>query len=148
MSKVVPSSLTNFSSSNLSSLRLKYCSLQGKFLESISQLSRLVSLDLTQNYDLALDTTNFNKLVRNLTMLRELNLDNVNMSLVSPNSLLNLSSSLSSLKLPNCGLRGEFPGAILLLPNLQFVNLFYNDNFTGILPPTSNWSSSLRYLFD
>ncbi|KAL3574717.1 hypothetical protein D5086_022818, partial [Populus alba] len=51
----------------------------------------------------------FNKIVQNLTRLRDLALGYVNMSLVAPNSLMNLSSSLSSLSLSNCGLQGKFP---------------------------------------
>ncbi|XP_052312216.1 receptor-like protein 9DC3 [Populus trichocarpa] len=37
------------------------------------------------------------------------------MSLVAPNSLTNMSSSLSSLSLGGCGLQGKFPGYIFLL---------------------------------
>ncbi|KAJ6886620.1 hypothetical protein NC651_027090 [Populus alba x Populus x berolinensis] len=42
-------------------------------------------------------------------LLRELYLGGVNMSLVVPSSLMNLSSSLSSLQLWRCGLKGELP---------------------------------------
>jgi hypothetical protein len=56
----------------------------------------LVSLDLSGDLNdyLSLEPISFDKLVRNLTQLRELDLSRVNMSLVVPNSLMNLSSSL------------------------------------------------------
>jgi Leucine-rich repeat (LRR) protein len=41
--------------------------------------------------------------------------------------LTNLSSSLSSLSLGGCGLQGKFPGNIYLLPNLESLDLSYNE---------------------
>ncbi|KAJ6886617.1 hypothetical protein NC651_027090 [Populus alba x Populus x berolinensis] len=64
----------------------------------ISHLSRLVSLDLSSNSEeLMLEPISFNKLAHNLTQLRELYLGGVNMSLVVPSSLMNLSSSFDAL---------------------------------------------------
>ncbi|KAF2318898.1 hypothetical protein GH714_011528 [Hevea brasiliensis] len=107
MSLVAPSSLMNLSFS-LTSLNLHSCSLEGKFPD-ISHLSVLVSLDLSDNYDLIQESTYFKKLVQNLTQLQELDLSGVNMSLVAPSSLMNLSSSLTSLKLSRSQLHGKFP---------------------------------------
>ncbi|KAI5570059.1 hypothetical protein POPTR_011G054500v4 [Populus trichocarpa] len=168
MSLVVPDSLMNLSSS-LSSLKLNYCRLQGKLPSSMGkfkhlqsldlgennltgpipydfdQLTELVSLDLSENFYLSPEPISFDKLVRNLTKLRELNLDYVNMSLVAPNSLTNLSSSLSSLFLGDCGLQGKFPGNIFLLPNLESFYLAYNEGLTGSFP-SSNLSNVLSRL--
>ena len=67
------------------------------------------------------------------------------MSLVSPNSFMNLSSSLTSLRLFDCQLKGRFPYNIFHLPNLHFLDLRYNHNLTGSLPK-QNWSSPLKVL--
>ncbi|KAF2318871.1 hypothetical protein GH714_011322 [Hevea brasiliensis] len=143
MSMAAPSSLANLSSSLLS-LKLRSCYLQGNFLEYAHLSNRLVSLDLSWN-DLKLQTTSFSKLLQNLTNLRELYLSYVNMSLVEPISLMNLSSSLSYLQLCNCGLQGEFPGNLLQRPNLRVLNLRRNYDLIGCLP-RSNWSCSLKSL--
>ncbi|XP_050279476.1 receptor-like protein 6 [Quercus robur] len=67
------------------------------------------------------------------------------MSSVSPNSFMNLSSSLTSLSLSKCGLKGRFPDNIFHLPNLQLLEVGYNYNLTGSLP-TYNWSTPLKSL--
>ncbi|KAB5531525.1 hypothetical protein DKX38_018195 [Salix brachista] len=168
MSLVVPDSLMNLSSS-LSSLKLDDCRLQGKIPSSMGkfkhlrylllgwnnftgsipydfeQLTELVSLRLFGNDYLSAEPVSLYKIVQNLTKLRELALESVNMSLVAPNSLANLSSSLSSLFLGNCGLQGKFPGNIFLLPNLEALSLSYNEGLTGSFP-SSNLSNVLSLL--
>ncbi|KAJ6881353.1 receptor-like protein Cf-9 [Populus alba x Populus x berolinensis] len=165
MSLVVPSSLMNLSSS-LSFLSLEYCRLQGKFPSSMGnlkhlqyldlasnnftgsipydfgQLTKLVSLYLSGNDYLSVEPVSFDKLVQNLTKLRVLDLQSVNMSLVAPNSLTNLSSTLSSLSLSGCGLQGQIPGNIFLLPNLESLFLPDNEGLTGSFP-SSNVSNVL-----
>ncbi|KAB5531520.1 hypothetical protein DKX38_018190 [Salix brachista] len=168
MSLVVPDSWMNLSSS-LSSLKLLDCGLQGKLPSSVGklkhlrylglglnnftgsipydfeQLTELVSLDLSANAYLRPEPVSLYKIVQNLTKLRELALDEVDMSLVAPNSLTNLSSSLSSLSLFNCGLQGKFPGNIFLLPNLETLYLSDNEGLTGSFP-SSNLSNVLSML--
>uniref|UniRef100_A0A6N2LUC9 Leucine-rich repeat-containing N-terminal plant-type domain-containing protein n=1 Tax=Salix viminalis TaxID=40686 RepID=A0A6N2LUC9_SALVM len=168
MSLVVPDSLMNLSSS-LSLLRLRDCRMQGKlpssfrklkhlryldlgsnyFVGSIpydfEQLTGLVSLRLSWNSYLSAEPVSLYKIVQNLTKLRELDLDSVDMSLVAPNSLTNLSSSLSSLSLGSCGLQGKFPGNIFLLPNLETLDLSDNEGLTGYFP-SSNLSNVLSVL--
>uniref|UniRef100_A0A3N7FWP2 Leucine-rich repeat-containing N-terminal plant-type domain-containing protein n=1 Tax=Populus trichocarpa TaxID=3694 RepID=A0A3N7FWP2_POPTR len=168
MSLVVPNSLMNLSSS-LSSLTLYSCGLQGKFPSSVrkfkhlqlldlrfsnlkgsipddlGQLTELVSIDLSFNDYLSVEPSSFDKIIQNLTMLRNLRLGSVNMPLVTPNSLANLSSSLSALGLWDCGLKGKFPDNIFLLPNLQVLDLNNNDDLTGSFP-SSNVSNSLWLL--
>ncbi|KAJ9160184.1 hypothetical protein P3X46_025608 [Hevea brasiliensis] len=130
MSLVAPSSLMNLSSS-LTSLKLHYCALKGKF-PHINHLSELVSLDFFANYDLMIETTCFKKLFQNLTQLQEVDLSGVNMSLVAPSSLMNLSSSLTSLKLSECQLQGKFPD-VSHLSKLVSLDLSCN-NFNGEIP--------------
>ena len=117
----------------------------GNVPSEISQLSKLVSLDLSWNYMLRIETPSLKRLVQNLTHLTELVLNDVNMSSVSPNSFMNLSSSLTSLSLIGCGLKGRFPDNIFHLPNLQMLYVGYNYNLTGSLP-TYNWSTPLKSL--
>ena len=81
-------------------LNLTDSSIVGNFPFKISHLSKLVSLDLAFNFGMRIETPSLKRLVQNLTYLSELVLDYVNMSLVSPNSFMNLSSSLTSLRLP------------------------------------------------
>jgi Leucine-rich repeat (LRR) protein len=168
MSLVAPNSLMNLSSS-LSSLKLFSCGLQGKFPSSMrkfkhlqlldlrknnltgsipddfDQLTELVSIDLSFNDYLSVEPSSFDKTIQNLTKLRGLRLGYVNMPLVTPNSLANLSSSLSALALWGCGLKGKFPGNIFLLPNLESLDLTFNGDLTGSFP-SSNVSNALWLL--
>ncbi|XP_050279291.1 receptor-like protein 7 isoform X2 [Quercus robur] len=130
---------------NMTHLNLAYSSVAGNFPSEISHLSKLVSLDLTFNSFMRIETRSLKRLVQNLTHLTELVLDFVDMSSVSPNSFMNLSSSLTSLRLSVCGLKGRFPNNIFHLPNLQLLDLSYNNNLTGSLP-TYNWSTPLKSL--
>ena len=119
---------------NMTHLNLTESSVAGNFPSEISHLSKLVSLDLSFNFDMRIETPSLKRLVQNLTHLTELFLDYINMSSVSPNSFMNLSSSLTSLRLYHCGLKGRFPDNIFHLPNLQLLDLRYNYNLTGSLP--------------
>ncbi|KAJ6881179.1 hypothetical protein NC651_027898 [Populus alba x Populus x berolinensis] len=131
--------------SNLTLLNLNYSVFAGQVPSEISHLSKLVSLDLSDNDDPSLEPISFDKIVRNLTNLRELDLSSVNISLVVPSSLTNLSSSFSSLSLGNCGLQGKFPGNIFLLPNLKSLDLSNNEGLIGSFP-SSNLSNVLSHL--
>ncbi|XP_011015170.1 PREDICTED: receptor-like protein 12 [Populus euphratica] len=131
--------------SNLTHLNLNYSGFTGLVPSQISHLSKLVSLDLSYNNKLALEPIPFNKLVQNLTKLRELHLSEVDMSLVVPSSLMNLSSPLSSLQLANCGLQGKLPSNVHGLSNLQLLDLSENIDLTGSFPPF-NVSNALSYL--
>ncbi|GKV46726.1 hypothetical protein SLEP1_g53701 [Rubroshorea leprosula] len=144
MSSVVPSSLLNLTPS-LEHLSLRSCNLQRNFPSQVFQLKKLVSLDLFGNDDLLLDNIKFQMLVHNLTELRFLILDFVNMSPVVPSSLLNLTSSLEHLSLSSCNLQGNFPNQVFQLPSLQFLDLSYNYYLRGNLLE-SNCSSTLEYL--
>lgn len=106
-------------------------------------MSSLVSLDLSRNYDLRLETSSLKQVVTNLTHLREPFLNDVNMTFVSPNSFVNVPPSFQSLGLSSCGLIGKFPAErIFHLPKLQELDLSYNENLTGSFPH-HDWNSSL-----
>ncbi|AES99973.1 putative leucine-rich repeat-containing, plant-type, leucine-rich repeat domain, L [Medicago truncatula] len=136
----------------LTHLNLSYSDLSGNIPSTISHLSKLVSLDLSSYWSaevgLKLNSFIWKKLIHNATNLRELYLDNVNMSSIRESSLSmlkNLSSSLVSLSLSETELQGNLSSDILSLPNLQRLDLSSNDNLSGQLPK-SNWSTPLRYL--
>ncbi|CAB4308358.1 unnamed protein product [Prunus armeniaca] len=129
---------------SMTHLDLYWSNFSGPIPSEISHLSTLVSLNLTQ-FDVRLDTLSFNKIVQNLTNLLELNLARVDMSSVVLDSFKNLSSSLKTLELYNCHLRGKFPESIFHRPNLRLLDLGYNYNLTGYFPKP-NWSSPLEML--
>ncbi|XP_044484984.1 receptor-like protein 7 [Mangifera indica] len=129
---------------NLTHLNLSNSNFFDQVPSEISHLSKLVSLDLSYNY-LIIKTPALKGIVHNLTNIREFIFDQVDLSTISPRSLSNLSSSLTSLSLGSCFLIGRFPDNIFHQPNLQKLNLGFNSNLTGIFPK-SNWSSPLSFV--
>ncbi|XP_039690035.1 receptor-like protein 9DC3 [Medicago truncatula] len=136
----------------LTHLNLSKCYLNGNIPSTISHLSKLVSLDLSSYWSeqvgLKLNSFIWKKLIHNATNLRELHLNSVDMSSITESSLSmlkNLSSSLVSLSLRKTELQGNLSSDILSLPNLQRLDLSFNQNLSGQLPK-SNWSTPLRYL--
>ena len=154
----------NFSSSTIPSefgqlvrlthLNLSFSFLHGRIPLEISWLSNLVSLDLSLNYFryfvggdyydhyklLDLRRIHLEALVQNMTYLRELHLDSVNISSSLPQSLANL-SLLTSLTLSDCNLQVKFPSDIFLLPKIQAIDLSYNPKLIGFLPKFQSHSS-------
>ena len=128
-------------------LNLSYSCFSGKIPYKISHLSSLLSLDLSYNYGLLIETPEWKRVIHNLTQLRELLLDDTNMSSIRPNSLMNLSSSFTTLSLHNCSLQGKLKNNILCLPGIQTLDLGGNDNLDLGSLPKCNWSnSSLKFL--
>ncbi|KAJ6333209.1 hypothetical protein OIU77_009134 [Salix suchowensis] len=117
---------------HLTHINLSASNFAGQVPPEISHLSRLESLDLSFNY-LMLEPIFFSKLAQNLTQLRELNLNEVDMSFGAPSSFMNLSSSLTSLQLRDCGLQGELPFSLGKLKQLEYLDLGSN-NFIGPMP--------------
>ncbi|KAH1212587.1 Receptor-like protein 9DC3 [Glycine max] len=142
---------TIFSLSHLQRLNLAKNEFFGDIPSIISCLSKLLFLDLSSNYDsrrMRVDPYTWNKLIQNATNLRELYLDDVDMSSIGVSSLsllTNLSSSLISLSLVSTELQGNLWSHILSLPNLQMLDLSFNKDLGGELPK-SNWSTPLSNL--
>ncbi|XP_050369043.1 receptor-like protein 6 [Argentina anserina] len=160
--KMLDLSFNDFMGSSISSmfggfvsmthLHLADSNFTGQIPPEISHLSKLVSLKLSSgllSFDpyerTTIDTLSMRRIAQNLTSLRVLSLYIVDMSLVESDSFLNFSSSLTSLSLSNCNLRGKFPLTIFHLPNLEELDLSGNNNLTGYTPK-SNWSSPLNDL--
>ncbi|CAL5394613.1 unnamed protein product [Camellia sinensis] len=139
---------------SLTHLNLSFSNFTGRIPSKICHLSKLVSLDLSYlNYNpydyifyspVRLEQHTFNMLLQNLTQLRELHLDSLNISSPLPHALLNL-SSLTSLSLRNCQLRGKFSENIFHFPNLRELHVWGNWDLTGKLP-YFNATSSLQFL--
>ena len=127
---LIPSEFGNFKS--LTYLNLSYSIFSGQIPFEISQLSSLVSLDLSEN-ELLIKAPVWKRVIGNLTQLRELILDDTNMSSIRPNSLMNLSSSLTTLSLRDSDLRGKLENIILCLPSIQTLDLTGNSNLESSL---------------
>ncbi|XVE52833.1 hypothetical protein DITRI_Ditri02bG0155900 [Diplodiscus trichospermus] len=143
---------------SLTHLHLSRSSFSGSVPYEISYLSKLFSLHLSthsfvdlidpfQKVEriLKLEKSTLTGIVENLTEVREIILDGINMSWVDPISFQNLSFALTSLSFDSCDLRGKFPENILNLPNIKSLSLYENPSLTAQFPK-SNWTSPLEYL--
>jgi Leucine-rich repeat (LRR) protein len=132
---------------NLTHLDLSLCGFQGEIPPQISHLSKLTSLHLSRNDQLTWKETTLKSLMQNATILKELFLDETDMSSINPNLLnliFNQSSSLTNLNLQRSGLTGNWKNNILCLPNIQELDMSKND-LDGQLPNLS-CSTYLRIL--
>ncbi|XP_052883629.1 receptor-like protein Cf-9 [Gossypium arboreum] len=139
----MPSEFGRFTS--LSFLNLSGTRFVGEVPSQVSHLSKLVSLDLSLNFAQTFDKHALQGLVHNLTEVRHIFLDNIDMSSINPHVFMNLSSSLRSLSLAYCGLQGKFPKNFFDLPNLNLLNLGGNQNL-NLDPLKFNRSSNLEHL--
>ncbi|XP_045829847.1 receptor-like protein 6 isoform X2 [Trifolium pratense] len=127
---------------SLKHLDLSKCNFEGEVPLQISHLSKLESLHLSMNLYLVWKETTLKRLVQNATNLTDLFLDETNMSSIRPNSmvfLFNQSSSLITLNLHNSRLSGKLKKSLFCLPNIQQLDMSWNDNLEGQLP---EWSCS------
>ncbi|XP_039683498.1 receptor-like protein 6 [Medicago truncatula] len=140
--------------------RLKFLNLSLRVLFSreippqVSQLFMLLSLDLggfravvhpkgsTSNL-LQLKLSSLKSIIQNSTKHETLLLSFVTISSTLPDTLTNL-TSLKKLSLYNSELYGEFPVGVFRLPNLELLDLGYNQNLNGSFPNFQ--SSSLTQL--
>ncbi|XP_027941372.1 receptor-like protein 54 [Vigna unguiculata] len=145
----------NFSSSQIPStigdlvsvthLNLSSSNFEGEIPPRISHLSKLQSLDLSDEFRLKWEEGTWKRMLQNATGLRVLVLDYNDLSSTSMRSL-NLSSSLITLSLRGTGLTGKLTVDILLLPNLQHLDLSGNSYLDGQLTDLSCSSASLNVL--
>ncbi|KAF7825735.1 Receptor-like protein 12 [Senna tora] len=146
----IPSTLAHLS--RLTHLDLSYSMFSGEIPKEISQLSKLLILDLCCNYVssfpetnlLQLKQQNLRSMIQNITNLQVLYLCFVNISSPVPNTLSNV-SSLHVLCLRSSGMYGDFPIGIFHLPNLRYLEVGDNKGLTGYLPEFHS-SGALYYL--
>ncbi|KAK1439731.1 hypothetical protein QVD17_05551 [Tagetes erecta] len=120
----------------LRSLDLSNSNFIGQIPIEISHLMQLTSLDLSGN-PLKLHSPSIEYLLQNLTRLQELHLSGVDISSTIPPFLGNF-SSLRSIGLDGCWLRGKFPSTIFHLPKLKLLSLETNPSLIGSLPEFQN----------
>ncbi|XP_058111870.1 receptor-like protein 7 [Magnolia sinica] len=136
----IPSGFDQLTS--LTHLNFSWLSFYGQIPLGISRLTTLVSLDLSYNQyfdgpyieNLKLENPSIGALVQNLSSLKELYLDRVDILSGGMPSFIRNFSSLTSLRLQGCELRGKFPESIFQLPTLQFLDISNNPLLTGYLP--------------
>ncbi|XP_027939315.1 receptor-like protein 6 [Vigna unguiculata] len=130
---------------SLTHLNLSSSNFEGEIPPQISHLSKLQSLDLSDEFRLKWEEGTWKRMLQNATHLRVLVLDQTNLSSTLMSSL-NLSSSLITLSLRGTGLKGKLTDDILCLPNPQHLYLSYNSDLHGQLPDLSCSSASLNVL--
>nr|XP_023919908.1 receptor-like protein Cf-9 [Quercus suber] len=135
---------------NLSYLSLSHAGFSGQIPIEISHLTRLDTLDLSTTPEflpvefglrvpqgkLGLWSPNFATLVQNLTRLKELYLDHVNISSQGNEWCQALSSSLPNLRvlsMSDCNLQGPLDSSLQKLQSLSIINLNAN-NFSAPVP--------------
>ncbi|MED6122484.1 hypothetical protein PIB30_040309 [Stylosanthes scabra] len=140
-------------SGHVTGLDLSCSGLVGDIPSQISHLSELQSLDLSWNDGLRWKETILKSLLQNATALREIVLEDNDMSCISPiasplSLIANMSSSIvTTLSLGNTGIRGHLTSHILCLPNLYELNLYGNENIQ-VYVPKLNCSTSLLSVLD
>ncbi|KAF2284775.1 hypothetical protein GH714_030265 [Hevea brasiliensis] len=117
----------------LTHLNLSSSRFSGEIPDEISNLSSLISLDLSDNNDLRLHKLSLRGLVQNLTHLKALHLSSVDILSRVPDLLANF-SALQSLQLDQCELQGEFPTGIFQLPELKMLDISGNSDLKASLP--------------
>ncbi|KAJ7960888.1 Receptor-like protein [Quillaja saponaria] len=140
----------------LTHLNLSNSGFFGQVPPQISQLFKLISFDLSVHFqnafgsnDLSFEPSTWKGLVRNLTHINTLVLDGVDLSTIQLSSLVtNLSSSLISLSLGNCGLHGNLTNYnVFSMQKLQELRLSHNYNMRGSFS-NFNWSCSSLSILD
>ncbi|KAH0728893.1 hypothetical protein KY289_000081 [Solanum tuberosum] len=131
--------------SSLMHLDLSRSSFTGLIPSEISHLSKLHVLHISGLNELSLGPHNFELLLKNLTQLRELNLNFLNISSTFPS---NFSFHLTTLRLQSTQLHGVLPERVFHLSDLESLQLSYNPQLTVRFPMTKwNSSASLIRLF-
>ncbi|KAM2587870.1 hypothetical protein EV1_045379 [Malus domestica] len=133
---------------SLTYLNLSQSLFSGQVPSEISKLSKLSSLDLSYNdknsaeYGVFIKLTkaSLRSLVQNMTNLKQLHLSRAEISSTFPDYFVN-ASSLTSLKLDQCGFYGEFPVGVFHLPNLEVLYVHKNFELTGYFPNFNSTNS-------
>ncbi|KAG8377053.1 hypothetical protein BUALT_Bualt09G0128000 [Buddleja alternifolia] len=134
----IPERLYNLT--NLTHLNLSNAGFVGQVPEELSRMTNLISLDLSSRFPgiepLKLEKPNLEMFLQNLTELRELYLDSVNISAQGSKWCQVLSSSLPNLtilSLRDCLLSGPIDSSITKLKSLSVLQLDRN-NFASEIP--------------
>ncbi|XP_039173460.1 receptor-like protein 7 [Eucalyptus grandis] len=129
LSTTVPEFFSNFS--NLTTLHLSNCGLQGEFPQEIFKVQKLQTIDLSFNELLQGSSPRFPE----NGSLQKLVLSFTNISGRLPESFGNL-RNLSRIELVNCSFDGNIPSSFANLSQLAYLDFSFN-NFTGSIPSLS-----------
>ncbi|KAG6432465.1 hypothetical protein SASPL_104041 [Salvia splendens] len=140
----IPKGLQNLT--NLSYLNLSNAGFGGQVPIELAELRSLLTLDLSTLFGgaLILENPNLRRLVQNLPSLRELYLDNVNISAQKSDWCQALSSSLpnlTTLSLRSCGLSGTLDASLAGLHSLSVLRLDGNNLQTTVPEFMAKFSS-------
>ncbi|KAL0907580.1 hypothetical protein M5K25_021997 [Dendrobium thyrsiflorum] len=127
---------------NLSSLDLSYVGFAGKVPASISRLTKLTFLSLSCNYKPSLAINPM--ILQNMSILKELILDNVNVSSYLDEwcgVLVNSTPVLELLSMSNSSLFGAICSSLSMLPFLYVIDFGYNNLDSNIPELFANFSS-------
>ncbi|WVZ17760.1 hypothetical protein V8G54_010742 [Vigna mungo] len=150
-SSVIPSGFNKLE--NLTYLNLSYAGFQGQIPKEISQMTRLVTLDLSSSVlfytsnDLKLENSNLQKLVQNLTSIRQLYLDGLSISAAGHewcSALMSL-HYLQEVRMSQCNLSGPLDPSLANLENLSVIVLDGN-NLSSTVPETFAYLKFLTIL--
>ncbi|XP_010553235.1 PREDICTED: receptor-like protein 12 [Tarenaya hassleriana] len=137
---------------NLKHLNLSYSGFGGQIPGKVSNMTRLVVLDLTtysaSNRSLKLENPNLASFVQNFGELTELYLDGVNVSAKGKEWCEALSSSLQNLRvlsMSNCYLSGPIDTSLLKLKHLEKIQLD-NNGFSTTVPDFFGEFKNLSFL--
>jgi len=150
-SSVIPSAFKRLD--NLTYLNLSGAGFVGQIPIEISQMTRLVTLDLSSSlsslpgYELTLENPNLQKLVQNLSSIRQLYLDGVRISAAGHewcSALMSL-HNLQEVRMSDCNLSGPLDPSLARLENLSVIVLDGN-NLSSAVPETFAHLKSLTIL--
>ncbi|XP_028760942.1 receptor-like protein 33 [Neltuma alba] len=136
---VIPSRIKDLKS--LTSLNLSNAGFVEQIPMDVARLTRLTILDLSTSYylggsSLKLENPNLVRLVRNLSEVRELYLDGINMALQGNkwgHALSSFLPHLQVLSMSSCNLSGPIDSSMEKLQNLSIIRLGQN-NLSGAVP--------------
>ncbi|VAH73233.1 receptor-like protein 7 [Triticum aestivum] len=134
---------------NIIHLNFSSTSFFGQFPVGIARLKNLATLDFSDNFDLYLQEPNFQTFMANLSYLRELRLDAVDISTSGSNWSIVLADSVPQLQILSlflCGMSGPIHHSFSRLRSLTIINLRNNERLTGKVPEFFVEFSSLRIL--
>ncbi|CAD6341695.1 unnamed protein product, partial [Miscanthus lutarioriparius] len=129
-------------------LSLSQCGLSGSIDPSFSRLGELTTINFGSNYELYFQEPNFRTFMANMSNLRELRLDSVDLSSSGSTWSTALADSvpqLQILSLHACGISGSIHPSFSRLRSLASIN-FRDNEFSGKVPEYFSELSSLSSL--